>query len=63
MMLVQGITEGGTMAELVPDQRVDQYIARYEAITTKPIIWTVTKSEARTINDALRGATSNVPPA
>lgn len=58
MMLVQGITEGGTMAELVPDQQVDQYIAQYDAVTTKAITWTVTKSDARTINDALRGATS-----
>lgn len=46
------------MAELVPDQQVDQYIAQYDAVTTKAITWTVTKSDARTINDALRGATS-----
>lgn len=48
------------MAELVADDRVDQYMARYDELSLKPITWTVTASDARTINQAIQGATTHV---
>lgn len=52
-MLVQGTTSGGTLAKIVPADRVNAYCARLQSLARLPIAWTITPTKATNVNDAI----------
>lgn len=54
MILVQGITSGGTLAQLHPDRETaEAWIETMERISGHGIAWSLTETQAVTVNDAI----------
>ena len=59
MILVRGITSGGTLAQLLPDmETAEQWIATMEQTSRLSIAWSVHRTDERTINGALARLTT-----
>ena len=54
MMLVQGITDTGTLACLVPEGQVDNWRATMDRLSRLTIVWSVEPVTSENLNDALR---------
>jgi hypothetical protein len=59
MILVQGVTDSGRLAQLVDsDDAADRLQAGLDAVTRKPIEWTRTEVNSTNLNSALAEATN-----
>ena len=66
MILVQGITSGGTLAAVLPDrERAEEWIETMERTSGHGIAWSLTETQSTTVNDAiarLRPTTTTTTP-
>lgn len=54
MIVCQGKTDGGTLAQLMPDaETAAAWMQSIQAISTKPIVWEVWTTEHTSLRDAL----------
>jgi len=50
---VQGVTDGGSLGQLVTDrEQADEFVARLDALSSKPIVWTFVPVQSRDSRDA-----------
>ena len=59
MILVQGITSGGTLAAVLPDrERAEEWIETVERTSGHGIAWSLTETQSTTVNDAIARLTT-----
>lgn len=60
MKLAQGKTDGGEFAQLVTDTELEAWVAMIESVSTKPIVWTITDTDAHDLRTATMSPTVNI---
>jgi hypothetical protein len=62
MIVVEGTTSGGALAQLLPDAEIAvAWMRSIEEIATKPIVWQVWQTDHNSLRDAIANKPKGTP--